>query len=100
MAIVNFNTPLTDDIVGESMNSLFRIEEACCALGISHGTLYTLIKRGDIKPVKLGGQTRISEDEILRFIEKQGNKTINEPSRATNERRAQPTDQNREAQYG
>ena len=82
------------------MNLLFRPEEACCGLGISYGMLKKLIKKGEIKTVKLGGEIRIPEDEILRFVEKQVNKTINEPSHGTNERRAQPTDQNREAQYG
>jgi len=49
---------------------LLSIEEACQMLGISRRTIYRLIDKGELKPVKIGGRTKFIESEILEMIER------------------------------
>jgi excisionase family DNA binding protein len=39
------------------------------ALRISRTSLYSLIEKGSIKPIKIGGRTLFPETELTRFIE-------------------------------
>ena len=73
--------------ISETMNTLFRAEEVCSILGISRGTLATLIRRGELQSIKMGARMRISEDELIRYIELK--KTISGRPAATNEKGAQ-----------
>ena len=58
------------------MDNLHPVKEVMKILGISRTNLYSIIKKGDIKPVKLGGRTMFPESEINRFLEALKNKDI------------------------
>lgn len=49
---------------------LLSIEETCQMLGISRRTIYRLIDKGELKPVKIGWRTKFIESEILEMIER------------------------------
>lgn len=49
-------------------DKLLTISEARQALAISRTTLYSLLKRGEIRAVKLGRATRVPESEVSRII--------------------------------
>jgi excisionase family DNA binding protein len=46
----------------------FSILEACAALGISRPTYYELVKRGDLRPVKVNGRVLIPATELERLL--------------------------------
>jgi excisionase family DNA binding protein len=45
----------------------YRVREFCSAYGLSRATLYALIKRGEIRPIKVGKATRIPRAEAERW---------------------------------
>ena len=45
-----------------------RIEDACRAIGLGKTRLYSLIKEGKIRPVKIGGRTLIPRTELERLV--------------------------------
>lgn len=47
---------------------IHRIPDACARLGIGRTTLHHMIKRGEIKPIKLGGRVVIPEEELQRIV--------------------------------
>jgi len=49
---------------------LISVKETCQMLGISRATLYKLIDKGELKPVKVGQSTKFVESEILEMIER------------------------------
>ena len=51
--------------------TLLRISEAAKYSGISVNTLRTLIDKGEIKGKRIGGQRRVSEKELDRFMEEE-----------------------------
>jgi excisionase family DNA binding protein len=51
------------------MEKLYSVKETLKALGISRTNLYSLIKDGKLKPLKLGKRTLFPESELNRFIE-------------------------------
>jgi len=53
-----------------SVGPLYNVKDTCERLGgISRTHLYTLIKRGEIHPLKLGKRTMFSEDAIDTYID-------------------------------
>ena len=46
----------------------YRVNDACGSLGIGRTTLYALIKRGQLKSIKIAGRTVIPVTEIDRVI--------------------------------
>ena len=51
------------------MEQLHTVQETIKALRISRTSLYALIEKGSIKPIKMGGRTLFPESELTRFIE-------------------------------
>ena len=49
-------------------DTLLNIEQTLTALSCSRGTLYNLIRDGEIKPSKIRSSTRFRRSEIERFI--------------------------------
>jgi excisionase family DNA binding protein len=47
---------------------LFKVEEAARVLSISRARLYVEIRRGTLKPVKIGGCTRLPRSELERYV--------------------------------
>lgn len=47
---------------------LYRDHEAAEQLGISRSKMRELMRRGDIRVVRLGASVRITRDELKRFI--------------------------------
>jgi excisionase family DNA binding protein len=56
---VNRSTPIAD------LPELLRAEEAAAWLGISKGTLYELIRRGDIPHISIGRLVRIPRAALV-----------------------------------
>lgn len=50
---------------------LFTVTTLCEHLAISRATLYRLIKRGEIEPLRIGSLTRFTEIEVSRYITRQ-----------------------------
>lgn len=48
--------------------SLLTVKDAAARLGISERKLWTLLRNGTVSANRLGGSTRISEDELERLI--------------------------------
>jgi excisionase family DNA binding protein len=47
----------------------FTVEEVAERLKVSHMTIYRWIKAGDLGAYKIGGEFRITERDIQRFLE-------------------------------
>ncbi len=57
--------------------TLYTVRQVCEAWNISRATLYRLVQRGQVKPVKIGRATRFRSDELEQFLRerhKEGNK--------------------------
>lgn len=50
------------------MSKFYTVKEAAEMLSLAHRTLYNWIYEGKIKAVKVGGATRIAEEEIKKMI--------------------------------
>ncbi len=50
---------------------LFTVTTLCEYLAISRATLYRLIKRGELEPLRIGSLTRFTENEVNRYITRQ-----------------------------
>jgi len=50
------------------MDKIYTVNETLSILKISRPTLYELIKKGTLRPVKLGKRTLFKESELERFI--------------------------------
>jgi excisionase family DNA binding protein len=50
---------------------LFTVTTLCECLAISRATLYRLIKRGEIEPIRIGTLTRFTSTEVERFLTRQ-----------------------------
>ncbi len=44
------------------------LQQAGRIAGVSYQTMLNIRKRGEIKPVKVGGMYRVYEDELIRFL--------------------------------
>ena len=60
------------------MENLFSIEETAKYLKISKPSLYRLMAEKKIMPIKLGGRTLFTEEELTRFVD-----TLKEEARVT-----------------
>jgi len=49
---------------------LVSVEEAAGLLGIGRTTLYELIRRGDVRPIRIGRCVRIPQLELEAFVER------------------------------
>ena len=49
---------------------LVSVEEAAGLLGIGRTTLYELIRRGDVRPIRIGRCVRIPQRELEAFVER------------------------------
>jgi len=61
------------------LEPLMGVEEVAEYLRISERSVYRLISRGDLMPVKIGGCTRVEQAELRRFIAVQRQEPANEP---------------------
>lgn len=50
------------------MERLLRVKEVAQSLGVSSGTIYSLIYSGELRPTRVGGSYRITETELERYI--------------------------------
>lgn len=50
---------------------LFTVTTLCEHLAISRATLYRIIKRGELEPLRIGSLTRFTENEVNRYISRQ-----------------------------
>lgn len=50
---------------------LFTVTTLCECLAISRATLYRLIKKGEIEPIRIGSLTRFTGTEVERFLTRQ-----------------------------
>lgn len=57
-----------DMINTEHMPLAHRVPEACNRIGVGRSRLYCMIRRGDIKAIKIGGRTLIPESELQRIV--------------------------------
>lgn len=53
-----------------SENQVYTIDEAAARLRVSRATLYKMIKRGELRTLRIGGRQKISEREIERLIDR------------------------------
>ena len=49
---------------------LVSVEDAAGLLGIGRTTLYELIRRGDVRPIRIGRCVRIPQRELEAFVER------------------------------
>ena len=49
---------------------LVSVDEAAGMLGIGRTTLYELIRRGDVRPIRIGRCVRIPQRELEAFVER------------------------------
>lgn len=49
---------------------MYKLSEVTAALGITRVTIYSYIKAGKVKAVKIGSQWRIPQEEFTRLLEK------------------------------
>jgi len=47
---------------------IYGLDELAEALGITRRTLYNYLKNGRLKGVKIGGEWRITEENLVRFL--------------------------------
>lgn len=47
---------------------LFSLEEAGQVLNLSRATLFRLMARGELRPLKVGRRTLLAADELERFV--------------------------------
>jgi excisionase family DNA binding protein len=52
------------------MGTLYTTREAAARLRISESTVFRLLRAHKLKGVKIGGALRLTEEEILSFIER------------------------------
>jgi excisionase family DNA binding protein len=57
--------PMHDD---SELERLFSIPEACRILGFERSALYTRIKAGSLKAVKLDGRVKIPRAELAKYL--------------------------------
>jgi len=62
---LNKDAPMT----APSHDTMLTIPEACAALRVSRGFIYTLQKRGALELVKLGRAARIRRSDVDRLIQ-------------------------------
>jgi excisionase family DNA binding protein len=55
------------------MDEFLTVEELATKFKVSDQTIYNLIKKGEIKVTRIGDSLRISSEEYLRLIGKDGN---------------------------
>jgi putative molybdopterin biosynthesis protein len=48
----------------------YTVEEVASILKISEQTVRNLIKRGELKAIRVGGQFRITQEELNRYLQK------------------------------
>ena len=48
----------------------YKVTEVAEMLGLTRQTVYNLIRRGEIRPFRPGGATRISADEVERLVKR------------------------------
>ncbi len=53
---------------GAWMEPLLSINDVARLLGVSRGTVYALIRRGEINPLRVGERARFSLGEIRRYL--------------------------------
>jgi excisionase family DNA binding protein len=51
-----------------ALEKLYGVEEAAKALGVSHWTIWSKLKNGDLLRTKVGGRTVIRESELEKLI--------------------------------
>ena len=49
---------------------LVSVEQAAGLLGIGRTTLYELIRRGEVRPIRIGRSVRIPRPELEAFVER------------------------------
>ena len=52
------------------LEDLLTVNRTCEILAISRVTFYRLIRRGELKIIKVGDRTRVNPDDLRRYIKK------------------------------
>jgi len=55
-------------VFGMSLPELMTIEEVMDYLNLSHTSVYTLLRNGDLKGVKVGREWRVKKEDMLAYI--------------------------------
>lgn len=50
----------------------YSINESASLLGVSRRTMYSLIERGDLRPVRIGARQRVPAEQLARLVQPQG----------------------------
>lgn len=51
------------------IDQFIRVPEMCKIIGVKRGTLYNLIKHGELNPIKLRGTTVFSKQQVIQWME-------------------------------
>jgi excisionase family DNA binding protein len=51
------------------MEQLFNVEDSARILAISPWTIRALLRRGKLRPIRIGRRVCVSENELRRFVE-------------------------------
>jgi excisionase family DNA binding protein len=64
------NNPHENKLIGVAADplALLNVEQARLLLGCSRGTLYNVIRSGEIRPIKIRSSTRFRRSEIERYL--------------------------------
>jgi excisionase family DNA binding protein len=62
-------TQLTSPSLGTEGPLLLSVKDAATQLGISHGSIYELMNRGELEYVRVGRRRLVSRDALRKFIE-------------------------------
>ena len=49
--------------------AVYNVKQACAALNLGPNKLYSLLRSGELRGVKIGARTAIKPEEIQRFID-------------------------------
>jgi len=65
-----FGYAILQIVMTEETKRLFTVNEACIYLSISRMSLYRMMERKEITPVKIGNRTLFDKRDLDEFIEK------------------------------
>ena len=72
------------------MLSFLSVEDACKRLSISRSFFYLLVKRGELRPIKLGRRTLIPDSDLSQLLGSARAKLKPAPSQQVGDKNARP----------
>ena len=64
---MNENPAILNQKLATAGKLAYRVDEACHALGIGRTSLYSLVKTGDLKLIRVAGRSLIPRSELERL---------------------------------